>query len=1011
MATEVELERLVVRLIGDNSSYQKMLKDSVSESQSASRSVESAGKGIEGFSAQLQGFATAAIGAITAMGAALGVTSAFDAFKKSISLAATAEENEVAFGTMLQSAEKGKQMVEDLQSFAAATPLDSDTLQAASKTLLQFGVAGENVLPALKMIGDVTGGSAEKVKQMSLAFGQMSSTGRLMGQDLLQMINAGFNPLREISKTTGRSVMELKKDMEKGAISADMVAQAFQSATSEGGDFFGLMEKQSKTLNGLMSTMQDDINFFLREIGKELIEGLSLKEIIKGVSEVAKEFSNWYKSLSSESKEIILIIGVITTATTILIGTFIGLAGAFAIAGIVFNTMFGGIGIIIGAIVAAAAAVGVWVYSVGGLTEAWEILSRVASRVWDVMSFGAKFYGDLLAPIAATLSETFTTAYNQIMGTLGEINNALAPVWRDLQANAREAWKWLAPVLTEVVNFWNSIVAAAGRTFNLILGYGLEMYKGISQLFLDIGGFIGGVWESIMKYTQADWRVIARAIHDALVVGEHSINNFSSYIKMAWTDIKISFLSLTGEIVHFFQSTIPILLGWFLDVWKSAFTNAFEFAKTMMGNMVNAITDIANEIPNILQGKISLEEVLKRFDPKELSKGFKLTLAEFPEITKRELSNTEKELIDGNDKLKKEMASSLADLMKERGKAYDDAVINSGIPLPELVLPELDNTLKIGAFKLGGDLGKEINKGLGHEVKRLDAVLADSAEHMAILRESNAQGSRTRFDERNYEKWPEIMDPDTARTMNLVPRIPPIDLDSVPLDIIPNIPEIVLDPVTLPIIPGEILFPELFFRPQDYMKDLINQPNLFDPTPLNVPELDDLKTVEVDLVVPHDPLKDIPKFKEVEIVPIQIPGSIFSPGNLLGDLFKEMNLTNRFKEAENINQSSEMVPLLRVLDKDFQDFKNSIDGLSDTLPEKDLGLEDSEELYALNRVNQNLEDLKAINSESVAVAVDKGVPNDPIPMLERIAELTAQGNRHLDTLAKRPETNISVVNV
>ena len=77
-----------------------------------------------------------------------------------------------------------------------------------------------------------------KLSSLTLAFSQVQSTGRLMGQDLLQMIGQGFNPLQIISEKTGRSMADLKKDMENGAISADMVTEAFKIATSEGGRFF-----------------------------------------------------------------------------------------------------------------------------------------------------------------------------------------------------------------------------------------------------------------------------------------------------------------------------------------------------------------------------------------------------------------------------------------------------------------------------------------------------------------------------------------------------------------------------------------------------------------------------------------------------------------------------------------------------------------------------------------------------------------------------------------------------
>src|SRR5690606_5732956 len=143
-----------------------------------------------------------------------------------------------------------------LRRFAEVTPFEFTDLQDAAKTLLNFGIEGDKVLPLLQMLGDASGGNAQRFQQMALAFAQMSASGRLMGQDLLQMINAGFNPLLVISQQTGLSIGDLKKKMEQGQISVEMVTEAFRIATSEGGLFFGMMDKQSQTLTGRWSTLQ-----------------------------------------------------------------------------------------------------------------------------------------------------------------------------------------------------------------------------------------------------------------------------------------------------------------------------------------------------------------------------------------------------------------------------------------------------------------------------------------------------------------------------------------------------------------------------------------------------------------------------------------------------------------------------------------------------------------------------------------------------------------------------------
>lgn len=158
-----------------------------------------------------------------------------------------------------------EQKIAELRDFAKSTPFEMGDLTSATQTLLAFGVENEKTTETLRMIGDVALGNAEKFSGLVLAFGQISAQGKLSGEDLNQMIERGFNPLLVISEKTGKSMAELKDEMSKGAISAEMVAEAFQIATSEGGQFFGGMEKGSQTLSGRISTLKDTFAQFLGE--------------------------------------------------------------------------------------------------------------------------------------------------------------------------------------------------------------------------------------------------------------------------------------------------------------------------------------------------------------------------------------------------------------------------------------------------------------------------------------------------------------------------------------------------------------------------------------------------------------------------------------------------------------------------------------------------------------------------------------------------------------------------
>lgn len=190
------------------------------------------------------------------------------------------EALEISFETLLGNKDKAKEFFGEIKDFAVNTPMQLGDLAKGAQTLLGFNVEAEKVMPILRQIGDISMGSSEKFNSLVLAFSQMSSTGKLMGQDLLQMINAGFNPLVEMSKITGKSISELKDDMSAGAISADMVAEAFAHAAGEGGTFNGMLEKQSKGLQGAISNLQGAWDDMLNDIGSKqqgvFVDGISL---------------------------------------------------------------------------------------------------------------------------------------------------------------------------------------------------------------------------------------------------------------------------------------------------------------------------------------------------------------------------------------------------------------------------------------------------------------------------------------------------------------------------------------------------------------------------------------------------------------------------------------------------------------------------------------------------------------------------------------------------------------
>ena len=187
-----------------------------------------------------------------------------------ISVRAEFESMETSLKVLLGgNEERLNNIMGQIKEYALASPLNTKDMVGAVQMMTSFGIEAEKSIDYLKAIGDISMGDTGKFNSLALAFSQMSSAGKLMGQDLLQMINAGFSPLEEISRKTGKSIGELKNEMSKGAISSKMVQDAFISATSAGGKFFGMSAEGAKTLNGQISMLEESFDNMFNEIGSK----------------------------------------------------------------------------------------------------------------------------------------------------------------------------------------------------------------------------------------------------------------------------------------------------------------------------------------------------------------------------------------------------------------------------------------------------------------------------------------------------------------------------------------------------------------------------------------------------------------------------------------------------------------------------------------------------------------------------------------------------------------------
>ena len=217
---------------------------------------------------------------IVAMTAATGVVA---------KLGMDAGKTAVSFEVLLGSQTKSAEMLKEMNRYAADSPYSRLGVQEAAKTMLGFGVQADDVMGSLRTLGDIAMGDSERFKGLALVFSQVAAAGKLQGQDLLQLVTNGYNPLIDISKLTGKSVAELRQDMTDGKISFDLMRQAMVLATSEGGKYYKMNDKIAKTPFGRFGQLVDQTKDTMLELYKiiepfliptfDLLSGLLTKSV------------------------------------------------------------------------------------------------------------------------------------------------------------------------------------------------------------------------------------------------------------------------------------------------------------------------------------------------------------------------------------------------------------------------------------------------------------------------------------------------------------------------------------------------------------------------------------------------------------------------------------------------------------------------------------------------------------------------------------------------------------
>jgi tape measure domain-containing protein len=584
MAT-VDLGTYKAEIVLDDSKF-------TSKMNAAERDLQSFESGTSTWGSRIGALATGAIAGLGASIAAVGTMAA----KTGIDFNAMMEQSEIAWTTLLGSADEAKKTINDLVELGAKTPFEFEGLDKSAKLLNMAGFEGEKLKETLIAVGDAVsavGGGQEELEGVSMALFQMSAKGKASAEEMNQLAERGIPAWEILSETMGKPIPELMKMSEQGKLMADQVIPALVKGMGE--RFGGAMEKQSQTFNGLMSTLKDNLKSFTAMITSDLFEKIKsfLPPIIDFINQISDAFKNaGWKGVIQEilppqvASSITQNLGILKQ----IISDFVTFgkniwkqygdeisATAKATWEAVSQTIKGLLEIIRGVIKTVLSLIS------GDWKGAWDGVKSIAEGVWNTISGLIKnFTQGIQNTIKSSLEivkNIFSTIWNGIVSLIkniwnnikSSISSTLSNIVSNIQSSWNNAKNFISSILNSikstVSNIWNGIKSTISGTLN-------NIRSSISNIWNSIKNSISSTLNSVKSTVVNIWNGIKSSISS-------TINNISSTVSSVFNSVK----SKVSSIFNSIKSTAT-------SVWngiKSAITSPIESAKKTVLSIIDAI--------------------------------------------------------------------------------------------------------------------------------------------------------------------------------------------------------------------------------------------------------------------------------------------------------------------------------------------------------------------------------------------------------------------------------------
>ena len=516
--------------------------------------------------------------------AALGLGKlAKDFASAGISFNASIEQYQTSFEVMTGSAEKAAQITQQLKQIAANTPFELPQLADTTQLLMNYGFTADDAMKKMQMLGDISQGSADKMTRIATAYGQMSSAGKVSLEDVKQMIEAGFNPLQEISKSTGESMASLYDRISDSSLSVDEITASMERSTSAGGKYFQSMDKQSQTLNGKISTLKDTFNEFAGKAMQGLSDVLS-NTVIPALTGVL-----------SHSDEIMAVLNT-------LLPVIVAVGSAFASWKIVnfiqdIPKMIGSVKTAILGVNAALAA-----NPVGAVVAAISALVAVFLYLWNTSEEFRQFWTDMWNGIVEWFSGIIESIVNFFTVTIPE-------AWESFKTNLQElcdsivqwfqdAWNSVIAFFTETIPAWiqsvidwfNQLPYNIGYMVGQIIGHfiqwGIDLKNFVTE---DIPAFINSVVEWFKSLPGKIWEWLKSAWEKVKTWGSNIYTSARDWVSKTIDSVVDWFRSLPGKIWTWLTNAVSKVRDWGSNLWNTGINAAKQ--------LVDSVVQKAKELP------------------------------------------------------------------------------------------------------------------------------------------------------------------------------------------------------------------------------------------------------------------------------------------------------------------------------------------------------------------------------------------------------------------------------